>query len=65
MILKGTGAEIREYLGELTETYPEIPHLLAAPKDLPEALRRVSGKGTILHKYYQDMLAKSKAARVG
>lgn len=65
MILKGTGEEIGAYLGELKESYPEIERLLVAPEDLTDALDKVGRKGTILHKYYEDVLAKSRASRKG
>lgn len=63
MILTGTEAEIKEYLSDMIESYPEIEHLLVSPKDLTDALDKVARKGTILHKYYEDTLAKARASR--
>lgn len=63
MILKGTAEEIEGFLHGLIETYPEIPRLLVPPAQLADALQKVASKGTILHKYYEDMLAKSRASR--
>lgn len=65
MILTGTEEEIADFLCELTESYPEIPHLLIAPEALAAALDRVGRSGTLLHKYYEDVLAKSRASRKG
>lgn len=65
MILTGTEQEIGEFLADIREKYPEAAHLLVPPEQLTEALRKVSKRGTILHKYYEDMLAKSRASRKG
>lgn len=65
MILTGTEQEIGEFLADIREKYPEVTHLLVPPEQLTEALRKVSSRGTILHKYYEDMLAKSRASRKG
>ena len=62
-ILNGTEAEIKEYLSDMIESYPEIEHLLVSPEDLTDALDKVARKGTILHKYYEDTLAKARASR--
>lgn len=65
MILKGTQEEIDGFLAEIREQYPEVTHLLVPPDKLTQALEKVGRKGTILHKYYEDMLAKSRASRKG
>lgn len=65
MILKGTQEEIDGFLAEIKEQYPEVTHLLVPPDKLTQALEKVGRKGTILHKYYEDMLAKSRASRKG
>ena len=63
MILKGTGEEIDVWMSGLKESYPEIERLLVTPEELTDALDKVGRKGTILHKYYEDVLAKSRASR--
>lgn len=65
MILKGTQEEIDLFLAKIREQYPEVTHLLVTPDKLTQALEKVGRKGTILHKYYEDMLAKSRASRKG
>lgn len=65
MILKGTEGEIRDFLADIREKYPEADHLIVPPEQLTQALEKVARKGTILHKYYEDMLAKSRASRKG
>lgn len=65
MILEGTEEELKAFVSDLAEEYPEIPCLLVAPEELTEAMEKVGKKGTILHKYYSDMLAKSHASRNG
>lgn len=65
MILTGTEEEINGFLAEIKEQYPEVTHLLVPPDKLTDALEKVARKGTILHKYYEDMLAKSRASRKG
>lgn len=63
MILEGTVEEIHSYLAEYEESYPEIKYLLVTPEQLTDALDKVARKGTILHKYYEDTLAKVRANR--
>ena len=65
MVLRGTEKEIRDFLEEYREPYPEAAHLLVTPDRLTGALDKVARKGTILHKYYEDMLAKTRASRIG
>lgn len=65
MILNGTEEEIDGFLAKIKEQYPEVTHLLVPPDRLTDALEKVARKGTILHKYYEDMLAKSRASRKG
>lgn len=65
MILNGTEEEIDGFLAKIKEQYPEVTHLLVPPERLTDALEKVARKGTILHKYYEDMLAKSRASRKG
>lgn len=65
MILKGTEGEIRDFLADIREKYPEVDHLIVPPEQLTQALEKVARNGTILHKYYEDMLAKSRASRKG
>ena len=64
-ILSGTEAEIEAFMAPITEKYPEAVHLLVTPEELPEAMRKVESKNSVLHKYYQDMLAKSRDIRKG
>ena len=64
-ILSGTEAEIKAFMAPITEKYPEAAHLLVTPETLPEAMKKVESKNSILHKYYQDMLAKSRDIRKG
>lgn len=65
MILEGTEEEIGAFTGDLLESYPEIPYLLVDPAELTESMKKVEQKGTILHKYYGDVQAKSRAQRTG
>ena len=64
-ILSGTEAEIEAFMAPITEKYPEAVHLLVTPDSLPEAMRKVASKNSVLHKYYEDMLAKSRDIRKG
>lgn len=64
-ILSGTEAEIEAFMAPITEKYPEAVHLLVTPDSLPEAMRKVASKNSLLHKYYEDMLAKSRDIRKG
>ncbi len=52
-------------MAPITEKYPEAIHLLVTPDSLPEAMRKVASKNSVLHKYYEDMLAKSRDIRKG
>lgn len=63
MILRGTEKQVRGYVEDMLEQYPELPHLLVPPEKLSKAMDRVGRKGTVLHKYYQDVQAKSRAER--
>lgn len=65
MILEGTEEEIGAFTGDLLESYPELPYLLVDPAELTEAMEKAERKGTLLHKYYNDVLAKSRASRTG
>ena len=65
MILNGTEAEIDDFLAKIKERYPEVTRLLVPPDRLTDALEKAARNGTILHKYYEDMLAKSRASRKG
>lgn len=65
MILQGTSVEIEQFIGDKTERYPEIKHLLIDPEKLSDAQAKVHTKGNILHKYYQDMAAKAAGSRRG
>lgn len=65
MILNGTENEINDFLAKIKEQYPEVTRLLVPPDRLTDALEKVARNGTILHKYYEDMLAKSRASRKG
>jgi hypothetical protein len=60
MILTGTEDEIKKFLDGLIDKYPEIPYLLVDVDRLADAQEKVQKKGNILHKYYQDMLAKAR-----
>lgn len=62
-ILMGTQEEIDDFMAPIVEKYPEAAYLLATPEELPEAMLKVESKAHILHKYYQDMLAKSRDKR--
>jgi hypothetical protein len=64
-IITGTDAQIKAFLGGITESYPEIGHLLVPVKGLAEAARKVQTKGNILHKYYEDVAAKATARKTG
>ena len=64
-ILSGTEAEIADFIRPITEKYPEAAHLLVTPETLSDALAKVSSKSSVLHKYYEDMLAKSRDIRKG
>jgi hypothetical protein len=65
MILEGTESQIWAFLGEMRDLYPELPYLLVKPEELPEAMKKVSAMGNVLHKYYNDLLAKSRAGKKG
>lgn len=64
-ILLGTQEEIDGFMAPIVEKYPEAVHLLVTPDKLPEALEKTGSKTSILHKYYEDMLAKSRDIRKG
>lgn len=65
MVLTGTEGELEEFWKEEKERYPEIRYLMVPVEELPEAMEKVNRKGTILHKYYGDMLSKMRAGRKG
>lgn len=65
MILKGSEEELMRFLEPELEKYPEVRHLVAPVEKLSEAMEKVGRRGTLLHKYYEDMLAKTRAERKG
>lgn len=62
-ILYGTEQEIQDFMAPITEKYPEAAYLLVTLENLTDAMKKVESKTSILHKYYQDMLAKSRDNR--
>lgn len=64
-ILKGTETELSEFFDRFDERYPEVRRLAFEPSKLTEALNKVRKDGTILHKYYEDCLAKSQSVKRG
>jgi hypothetical protein len=64
-IVTGTDEQIGAFLGGMTESYPEIKHLLVRVSALAEASKKVRKKGNNLHKYYEDVAAKATAKRTG
>ena len=64
-ILLGTQDEIDQFMAPIVEKYPEAAFLLVTPEALPDAMEKVGSKTSILHKYYEDMLAKSRDIRKG
>lgn len=64
-ILKGTETEVSEFFEKFDERYPEVRLLAFEPSKLTDALNKVRKEGTILHKYYQDCLSKSRAVKRG
>lgn len=65
MILAGTEEQIRAWVKPMEERYPEIGFLLVSEEELPDAQKKARRKGNILHKYYEDMLAKTRVSRKG
>ena len=62
-ILYGTEQEIQDFMAPITEKYPEAAYLLVTLENLTDAMKKVESKTSILHKYYHDMLAKSRDNR--
>lgn len=62
-ILQGTRAEIDAYMAQIVEKWPEASRLLSTPEDLPEMLRKVKDRSSVYHKYYEDMLARTRDSR--
>lgn len=55
-IFTGTKEKIAEYVQDVIEEIPQIQHLLVPVRQLAEYKNKVATKGTILNKYYQDVL---------
>ena len=61
--LTGTREEIREYLGDILKDIPQVERLLIPIARLAESKRRVKEKGTLLNKFYNDVVSLDYAKR--
>lgn len=56
-MLTGTREEIREYLKEILEAIPQVERLLVPLRNLAEGKNRVGQKGTLLNKFYNEVVS--------
>lgn len=60
-IFTGTKEDIEEYLKGTLEKIPQARQLIVESKNLAECRAKVKKAGTILNKYYNDILSLSRA----
>ena len=56
----GTREKVEEHLKETLETYPQVKMLLFDTKQFVEAKIKMKKSGTLLNKYYNDLVSLSR-----
>lgn len=56
-MLTGTREEIKEYLKEILEAIPQVERLLIPLRNLAECKNKVGEKGTLLNKFYNEIVS--------
>lgn len=56
-MLTGTREEIKEYLKEILEAIPQVERLLIPLRNLAESKNKVGQKGTLLNKFYNEIVS--------
>lgn len=59
-IFTGTRESVEEHLKDTLEKIPQVRLLIVATKSLAESKAKVKKTGTILNKYYNDVLSLSR-----
>lgn len=59
-IFDGTREEVEEYLKDTLEKIPQVKLLIVATENLAECKAKVNRTGTILNKYFNDILSLSR-----
>ncbi len=59
-ILYGKRATIEEHLKDTLDKFPQVKHLLVTVKNLATSKEKVKKTGTLLNKYYNDILSLSR-----
>lgn len=62
-MLTGTREEIREYLKEILEAIPQAERLLIPLRNLAESKSKVGQKGTLLNKFYNEVVSLDNAKK--
>ncbi len=60
-VFTGSREDVEQYLKDTVELIPQVRMLLVATKNLAGSRAKVKKAGTILNKYYNDVLCLSKA----
>ncbi len=60
-VFTGTREGVEEHLQDTLEKIPQVRLLLVATENLADSRAKVKKTGTILNKYYNDVLSQSKA----
>lgn len=59
-ILYGKRARIEEHLKDTLDKFPQVKYLLVTTKNLAVSKEKVKKTGTLLNKYYNDILSLSR-----
>lgn len=59
-IFTGTRESVEEYLKETLEKIPQVKFLIVDTRKLSECKAKISKTGTLLNKYYNDVLSLSR-----
>lgn len=62
-IVKGTRAAVEEYLKDVIEETPQIKMLIVPTESLAKNRAKVRQEGTLLNKYYNDVLSLQRKAK--
>lgn len=61
-IMEGTRGDIKGYLADVLDHYPQIMRLVVPAAKLAESTQKAETKGNILNKYYNDILSAAASA---
>lgn len=62
-IVKGTRESVEEYLKEVIDEIPQIKMLIVPTESLATSRAKVKKTGTLLNKYYNDVLSLSRKVK--